>query len=39
MNPIGAEKNDLVEMIAQFRDDPRFFRAVCSRRNTAALAG
>ena len=25
MNPIGAEKNDLVAMIAQFRDDPRFF--------------
>ena len=25
MNPIGAEKNDLVTMIAQFRDDPRFF--------------
>ena len=25
MNPIGAEKNDLVAMIAQFRDNPRFF--------------
>ena len=25
MTPSGAEKNDLVSMIAQFRDDPRFF--------------
>ena len=32
MNPIGAEKDDLVAMIAQFRDD-RVFRAVCPRRN------